>query len=197
MRTIHREIRYESDRDLAFAEEIRRTPGCELIDRCIQCATCSGVCPMSSSMDQTPRRIIELTRSGFKDDVLRSNSIWLCASCYQCQTECPKQIGITDIMYALKTKAIASGAYPRKLPIPVLAREFFSMVRKTGRVSEGRLVQRLYFKTNPFKMIGLRRLGLGLVRTGRFSLREERMKSPESLRKVLDNLPRRTGGARP
>lgn len=185
MNAIQREIRFESDRDPAFADEIRKMPGCEAIDRCIQCATCSGVCPVASFMDITPRRIIELTRSGFKDDVLKSSTIWICASCYACQVECPKEIGIADVMMALKTKAIASGAYPKGMPIPILAQEFHAMVTQTGRVSESKLVQKLYLKTNPFKMFGLRRLGLKLMKTGRMSLKGESMKRPESLQKML------------
>lgn len=185
MNAIQREIRYESDRDPAFADSIRKMPGCEAIDRCIQCATCSGICPVSSYMDITPRRIIELTRSGFKDDVLRSNTIWICASCYACQVECPKEIGISDVMMALKTKAIAEGTYPKGMPIPILAQEFHAMVTETGRVSESKLVQKLYLKTNPFKMFGLRRLGMKLMKTGRMSLKGEAMKRPESLQKML------------
>lgn len=185
MNAIQREIRYESDRDPAFADSIRKMPGCEAIDRCIQCATCSGICPVASYMDITPRRIIELTRSGFKDDVLKSNTIWICASCYACQVECPKEIGISDVMMALKTKAIAEGTYPKGMPIPILAQEFHSMVTQTGRVSESKLVQKLYLKTNPFKMFGLRRLGMKLMKTGRMSLKGESMKRPESLQKML------------
>lgn len=185
MKAIQREVRFESDRDPAFAESIRKMPGCEAIDRCIQCATCSGICPVSTYMDYTPRRVIELTRSGFKADVLRSNTIWICASCYACQVECPKEIGIADVMTALKTRAIAEGSYPRRLPIPLLAREFQRMVARTGRVTESRLVQRLYLKTNPFKMAGLLGLGLKLLRTKRISLKADSMRRPESLRKLL------------
>jgi len=185
MNAIQREIRYESDRDPAFADSIRKMPGCEAIDRCIQCATCSGICPVASYMDITPRRIIELTRSGFKDDVLKSNTIWICASCYACQVECPKEIGIPDVMMALKTKAIEQGTYPKGMPIPILAQEFHAMVSQTGRVSESKLVQKLYLKTNPFKMFGLRRLGMKLMKTGRMSLKGESMKRPESLQKML------------
>lgn len=188
MQFVKREIRYEDDRDPEFVESIRRMPGCELMDRCIQCATCSGICPLSDHMDLTPRRVIELTRHGFKKDVLGCKTIWVCSSCYQCQIECPKLIGITDVMYALKTKAIEEGATPKRLPIPVLAREFFRMVKDTGRVTESRLVQRLLFKTSPFRFWGMRRLGVNLMKTGRFSLAKESMRHPDRLRKVLEGL---------
>ena len=44
--------------------------------------------------------------------------------------ECPREIRITDIMYALKQRAIQEGIYPKRFPIPVLAREFSEMVQK-------------------------------------------------------------------
>lgn len=185
MDAIRREIRFESDRDPAFADEIRKMPGCEAIDRCIQCATCSGICPVSVYMDFTPRRVIELARNGFKQDLLRCNTIWLCASCYECTVECPKQIGITDVMVALKTKAIKEGAYPKNMPIPILAQEFMGMVKQNGRVSESRLATKLFLKTKPGKLLGMRKLGLKLMKTGRMSFKPETMRQPENLRKVL------------
>lgn len=185
METTLREIRYERDRDPAFAAQIRSMPGCEALDRCIQCATCAGICPVAAHMDLTPRRVIELTRNGFKQDVLSCKTIWLCASCYACQVECPKEIGIADIMIALKTRAIAEGAYPPKMPIPILAQEFHAMVSQTGRVSESKLVQKLYLKTGPLKMLGMRKLGLKLWRTGRLNLGKESMRNPSILQKML------------
>lgn len=188
MTPIEREIRYESDRDLEFADEIRRMPGCELIDRCIQCATCSGICPLSAYMDQTPRRIIQLARSGFKQDVLNCNTIWLCTSCYQCQVECPKEIGITDVMYALKTKALEEGIHPKRFAPPVLYKEFYKMVKGKGRITESHLIERLLLNANPLAAWGMKWLGLKLVRTKRISLRGEKMERPSALHTSLKAL---------
>ena len=186
MSRIRRTIKYESERDGNFAAEIMASPGCEDLRGCFQCGTCSGVCPLSIYMDHTPRQVIYLTRQGFKNEVLRSNTIWLCASCYACYVDCPKNVHITDVMYALKQRAIKDGVYPARFPIPVLAREFYKMIHEKGRLTEMWLVVRLLLKTNPFKGFGMWRLGLGLLRSGRFSLAIESMKNPEELRKVLD-----------
>ena len=88
-----------------------------------------------------------------EDEVLNSLTIWLCASCYSCTVECPREIKITDVMYALKQEAIAQGVYPKRFPIPVLAQEFFRGVERTGRNSEGPLMVRFFLKTNPFGML--------------------------------------------
>lgn len=183
---IERTIKYESDRRVGFGREVMSVPGCEQLENCIQCGTCSGVCPLSIYMDHSPRQVMALTRADFRDEVLRSHTIWLCASCYACTVECPQQIRITDIMYELKQRAISAGIYPRRFPIPVLAHEFTRMVRKHGRITELVLVIRLFLKTDWLAALGNWRLGLDLMRTGRFSLLTERIKHHGDIAKMLD-----------
>ena len=117
-------IKYEVERDPVFAKWVTGVMGGERIRNCIQCGLCSASCPLSPYMDLTPRRLIHMAREGFKRDVLESFTIWLCTSCYSCTVECPRRIRVTDVMYALKRRAIEDGVYPRRFPIPVLASEF-------------------------------------------------------------------------
>lgn len=184
--TIRRMIKYESDRVRGFGREVMSVPGCGQLESCIQCGTCSGVCPLSIYMDYTPRQVMALTRGDFKNEVLRSHTIWLCASCYACTVECPQEIRITDIMYELKQRAIHEGIYPRRFPIPVLAREFSAMVRKNGRITEMLLVMRLFLKTSWLAALGNWRLGIDLLRTGRFSLATEKIKQRRDIGRMMD-----------
>jgi heterodisulfide reductase subunit C len=117
--------------------------------------------------------------------VLRSKTVWLCASCYACTVECPRKIRITDIMYALKQRAIKEGIYPRHFPIPILAKEFSQMVRQKGRITETLLVMRLFLKANWRAVFSSWRLGLGLIRTGRFVARHERIERRAELQGML------------
>ncbi len=182
---IRQTIKYDAERDRGFPAGIMARPGCETLRRCIQCGTCSAACPLSIYMDRTPRQVIALTRSGFKREVLSSQTIWLCSSCYACAVECPKEIRITDIMYALKRQAIREGLYPRRFPIPVLAREFFKMVRRHGRITEGPLVMKLFWKTDWLAALRSWRLGWDLLRTGRFSLKTEAMARPRAVQALF------------
>lgn len=182
---IQRTIKYEADRVRGFAEEIMSLAGCDRLKSCIQCGTCSGTCPLSIYMDHTPRQIMALVRADFKNEVLRSRTIWLCASCYACTVECPREIRITDIMYALKQRAIQEGVYPRRFPIPVLAHEFSEMARRHGRITETLLVLRLFLKSDWRALFRSWRMGLGLLRTGRFSLRRERIRRTHQLDQML------------
>lgn len=178
-------IRFESELDPYFSKEISSIPGGEKLFGCIQCGTCSGMCPLSQYMDYTPRQIIALIRGGFKKDVLSSYTTWLCASCYSCTVECPKEIKLTDIMYAAKRLAIREGVYPKRFPIPILANEFFKNVENSGRNSEGRLILRLLLKTNPLKLFDQVGLGWRLLKTGRFSLKKESITHKRELKNIL------------
>lgn len=186
MEKVTQTIKYDAERDPNFARELTARPGCEELEHCIQCGTCSGMCPLSIYMDYTPRRIMNLARAGFRDEVLRSNTIWLCSSCYACTVECPKGIKVTSIMYALKRRAIREKKYPKRFPIPVLAEQFFSMVRAKGRTTEGRLALQMVLRTSPMQLLGMGKLGLKLLKTGRLSPKQESIRQTEQLGRLLD-----------
>jgi heterodisulfide reductase subunit C len=178
-------VQYESELDPTFADRITAHPGAEDLLGCIQCGTCSGGCPISPYMDMTPRELIAMTRAGFKEEVLSCFTIWLCASCYACTVACPKQIHITDVMYALKREAIRERHHPKRFPIPILAHEFYKLVRDHGRNSESWLILRLYARTNPLLLVRQMVLGISLFLRGRMSLKVESVRNPASVRALL------------
>jgi len=185
VKKVVRRIKFESELDHDFGEYIAGKAHGQKLLTCIQCGTCSATCPLSHYMDFTPRRIIAMTREGFKEEVLNSLTIWLCASCYSCYVECPKEIRITDIMYALKREAIQKGYYPKRLPVPVLARIFHKFVYRYGRNTESWVLIGLYLRTNPFKMLKESILGLKLMLRGRFKLGIEKIRKRNQLRSLL------------
>ncbi len=192
-----RRIKYEEELDHTFGEHIASHAYGEHLMSCIQCGTCSATCPLSHYMDYTPRKVIAMTREGFKEDVLNSLTIWLCASCYSCLVQCPRKIHITDVMYALKREAIAMGYYPKRLPVPVLAKAFFNMVRRNGRNTESWLLVTMYLKSNPFKMFKEAILGLRLFMTGRMSLMPDRIKKRGDLARILNAVESGKGATKP
>ena len=136
-------------------------------------------------MDYSPRQVMALVRSDFKNEVLKSHTVWLCASCYQCTVDCPREIRITDIMYELKQRAIQEGIYPRHFTIPVLAKEFYKMVYRYGRVTENVLAATMFLKTSPLEAVKMWRLGLGLLLRGRFPLTLEKIKRRDELDRMM------------
>jgi quinone-modifying oxidoreductase subunit QmoC len=187
MKSVVRRIKFESELDLNFGERVAdRAYGQKLLS-CIQCGTCSATCPLAHYMDYTPRKIIAMTREGFKEEVLNSLTIWLCASCYSCYVQCPRQIHITDVMYTLKREAIQMGFHPKRLPIPILAQEFYKRVLKDGRNTESWLLVSLYLRTNPFIMLREAILGLKLFLRGRLTIGRERVKRRDQIHAILEH----------
>jgi len=178
---MQRELKFQREANPEWARQVSERPGGEGVFSCLQCGACSGTCPLSIYMDFGPRRIIALVREGFRKDALSSQTIWLCASCYSCTVHCPRQIHITDIMYGLKREAIQERLYPRRFAVPILAQEFCAMVRRNGRSSEFWLVLRMALRSNPFILFGMMRTGWDLLRTGRLSLRRERIRDVSAL----------------
>jgi heterodisulfide reductase subunit C len=181
----HRQVKYQAELDTDFGRKMAANPSGVHVLSCIQCGACSSACPMSIFMDYTPRQIIGMIRAGMTDDVLRSQTVWLCASCYACTVNCPRQIKITDLMYSLKQRAIQENAYPKRYPIPVLAREFFNLVQRNGRTSEGRLMTRMYLKTNPLHLFKQAPLALKLMKRGRMSFRQDRTRNQSEVQSLL------------
>jgi heterodisulfide reductase subunit C len=179
-------IRTEADRDPEFAAWFTDLVGEEKLRECIHCGVCSGNCPLASHMDFGPRKLMALARQGFADDVLGSNTIWMCTSCYACTVACPQQIPVTDVMYALKRQAIETGKAPRRHPVAVMAKAFTKMVRKRGRLTEAYLIAGLALRSGITRYFGMAGMGINALRTGRVSLRPDSIKRTDELRRLLD-----------
>ena len=186
---IQENVKFEGDLDSSFLEEIKEKSFSDEISRCIQCGTCSSSCPMAAYMDYPPRKIIQMVKHGFKDEVLSSFTPWLCASCYNCQVRCPSNIKITDIMYTLKRKAIEAKKYPKKFPVPALAQEMHKIIAKNGRSSELWLVLNMYLRLkDPIGPLSYTSIGLNLMKTGRMSLKKEEIKNLKQFRSLLKSV---------
>jgi heterodisulfide reductase subunit C len=168
-----------------FLEQAHLVPGGERIARCIQCGTCTGSCPVAYVMDISPRMVIALFRAGEIEKVLRSRTIWICASCYMCTTRCPQAIKITDILYALKRTAMERGLYPDRFPVYILSRAFVDNVNRYGRNHEILLLTRYYLRRNPLELLRLMPLGISMWRKGRVSLLPSKIKGIKTIRQIL------------
>lgn len=84
-----------------FVAKVQELSGQNLL-ACYQCGKCSAGCPAVSQMDILPNQIIRYAQLGFKDELLKSKSIWICASCLTCNARCPKGINIAEVIEAIR-----------------------------------------------------------------------------------------------
>ncbi len=171
---------------MKFLNEIVAMPGGEAAAACIQCGTCSGACPTVRFMDSTPREIMAFVRAGYRNRVLSSSTIWLCASCYECYVRCPKEIKITDFMYKLKQIAMREGFQnPDAKRARVLAKKFADNVRNLGRSNEMWLLLKYFLATGIFSALKYTGMGLSLLTTGRLEVLPRKSKSAGEVRKII------------
>jgi|GEM_PF-191168 len=81
----------------------------ETLYACIQCGGCTGSCPAGRRTALNTRRVIRKIQLGLKDDVLSSDDLWTCVTCYTCQERCPRQVMITDIIRTVRNMAFEKG----------------------------------------------------------------------------------------
>ncbi|MFC2160980.1 4Fe-4S dicluster domain-containing protein [Acidobacteriota bacterium] len=84
-----------------FVLKVQELSGQNLL-ACYQCGKCSAGCPAVSQMDILPNQIIRFAQLGFKEELLESRSIWICESCFMCNSRCPKGINIAEVIEALR-----------------------------------------------------------------------------------------------
>lgn len=111
----------------SFKYELKKVPGAEKLMMCFQCGTCTADCPVSRYNESyRPRKILRMAQLGIKDQVLKSDVIWLCAACFTCVDHCPQDVEIASVLRALRNMAVKEGTMP-----PVF-KELASAIMQTG-----------------------------------------------------------------
>lgn len=91
--------------------------GGETLKVCMQCGTCTGVCPWNLVDEFSPRhllRLVSLGIEGYEQDVL-----WNCVTCATCVTRCPREIDIIDVIRSTRTVMLESGMVPPMFRSPL------------------------------------------------------------------------------
>lgn len=100
----------------AFYTSLYEVADGERVRTCLQCGTCSGVCPFGYLMDFPPGRMITALRAEMFDQVLKSDTVWMCVSCYACTAVCPSKIPLTPgLMTRAKEELLLAGNIPAEL----------------------------------------------------------------------------------
>ena len=98
------------------------------VNLCFQCGTCTGSCPSGRQTAFRIRKLVRRAQLGFEEDVLPSDDLWLCTTCFTCYERCPRGVEIVDIVMALRNMAVRQGymAEPH--------RKVAELISKTGHL---------------------------------------------------------------
>ncbi|RLC47416.1 MAG: heterodisulfide reductase [Candidatus Cloacimonadota bacterium] len=91
-----------------FVKKIHEISGQNVFE-CYQCGNCSSGCPVVDYMDITPNQVMKLSQYGSIEEILKSETIWVCSTCLQCSTRCPKGIDVAKVMEAFRTINLRNG----------------------------------------------------------------------------------------
>ena len=171
-----------------FVEEISAIPGGESIRLCMQCGTCTASCPSANRMDHTPAQLIAMVRADMREEVLSSNAMWYCLSCYLCTVRCPRGIKQTDLMHALEYLAVREGLSHRGTLTPTMYRSFNHFACSLGSLPEFGFMTWFYLLSNPLRAFRMLPVALNLLRHGRLSIKARRLtpQGTNQLKAILD-----------
>ncbi|MFA7269046.1 MAG: 4Fe-4S dicluster domain-containing protein [Sterolibacterium sp.] len=158
----------------SFLREVEeRVEEGEWVRMCMQCGVCAGSCPFGPHWEHSPQKIFMMIRAGKREEVLASDSMWMCTSCYNCIVRCPRRLPITHIMHGLASYAHRLKLAPKSQPTRNFATMFWNNLVKKGRVNELKLTLGLYFKDGLAAGIktslGMQSIGLGMVKAKRLN----------------------------
>ena len=110
-------------------KEIISKKGGDIIGKCFQCGECGSVCPIGYiRKTHSPRRI--LYRLAMDDsEILDSEELWLCTTCFSCTEICPKDVDPQGIFIEVRNYACKSGRKP-----PGRIKSMITTIAKDGMI---------------------------------------------------------------
>lgn len=80
--------------------------------RCMQCGTCTAVCPWGLvETGLSPRLILRQIQTGVEG--YEAETLWRCVTCNTCVVRCPREIDIVDSIKAARSAMLSMGMGPQ------------------------------------------------------------------------------------
>ncbi len=86
----------------------------EGLKTCINCGTCTAICPAAEFYRYDPRKIVDTVQRGDDAEIealLKSDVIWYCGECMSCLTRCPRKNGPGLVIIALRNLSAELGYF--------------------------------------------------------------------------------------
>jgi len=123
---------------------------------------------------------------GLKDEALRSDTIWVCASCETCTARCPNDIDIAHVMDTLRQISQREGIPPSQRSVPIFHRAFLNSIRKHGRVYEAEMATSFFFKNESWGSLSkLAAMGLQMFKKGKVKLMPSRLRGAGQVKDIF------------
>ena len=166
------------------------------VQKCYQCGKCTAGCPVAFAMDYKPNQVIRMVQLGMKDELLKSNTIWICSSCSTCSTRCPCNVEVANVMEALRIMAWKSGTAPagKAKYVEVMYDALLGTVEKYGRTFEVGLVLQNNLKSG--KLFNGADMGLPMFQKGKLRLTPTKVQGAAEVARIFAEVRKMEGGVK-
>ena len=86
---------------------------------CIQCGTCTGLCPLNRLEGYSPRLILRQLGLDTGSHEELDRAVWACLTCNACGSLCPRNIDIVDLTRAVRRRNVESHHIPERFELPL------------------------------------------------------------------------------
>jgi len=152
------------------------------VNLCYQCKKCSCGCPVSFDMDLLPHQLMRLLQLGEVQTVLRSRTIWICASCQTCTSRCPNDIDIAGVIDRCRHSAAFEGESSQK-NIELFHKIFLNQIRRFGRIHELSMLAK--YKLLSGRLLTDIPLGAKMLAKRKLKMLPNRIKGRRALQKLF------------
>ena len=86
----------------------------EGLKTCINCGTCTAICPAAEFYKYDPRKIVDTVQRKDEAEIealLKSDTIWYCGECMSCVTRCPRSNAPGLVIMALRNVSAKLGYF--------------------------------------------------------------------------------------
>ena len=106
------------------AERVREISGANPL-KCMKCGKCSATCPAFNEMDIKPHQFVSYVANENVEELVKSESLWKCLSCFACVERCPRDVKPGKIIDAARQLVVRErgGNYLTADEIPELLDE--------------------------------------------------------------------------
>jgi heterodisulfide reductase subunit C2 len=182
------------DRGDFFLNRVQGEAGVN-ISACYQCERCTNACPVSHYMDIKPHQAMRYVQLGWREELLKSSTIWVCLSCEMCTTYCPNEVDVAETINHLRNMAAHASITPRYKSLAVFHQTFLEVLIASGKVNEFRLMSAYFAKPDILKekmKEGTLKeellLGMSLLRKGRLKLYTPRSRAIKELQQTNNQI---------
>ena len=77
--------------------------------KCMRCGKCTASCPAFDEMEYHPHQFVSMVENGRIDELLASQGIYTCLSCFACVERCPRNVEPAKLIEAVQPDVLVKG----------------------------------------------------------------------------------------